>query len=300
MPRCSWSDVRKVKVYSPTPSEQNDIAQVLTTIDEAIEQTEALIAKTQKIKAGLMHDLFTRGVTENGELRPPRSEAPHLYKESPLGWIPREWELSQLAAKRSPNRSHLKTGPFGSSLKGEHWVEFGRPVITIGALGEGGFIHSELLFVSESTASWLSEYQLSIGDVVFSRVADVGRSAVIEEEQEGWIMSSNLMRISLDQKKIVPSFLQAQLAYDSRIRQQIRATVNSGGRDVANSQILNRLQFVWPLLEEQQQIVERLKSIEEVRKVVTISLSCFGAIKSGLMHDLLTGKVRVPEGAVRV
>ena len=57
-----------------------------------IEQTETLIAKYQQIKAGLMHDLFTRGVTPDGKLRPTRAEAPQLYQESPLGWIPKEWE----------------------------------------------------------------------------------------------------------------------------------------------------------------------------------------------------------------
>ena len=43
-----------------------------------------------------MHDLFTRGVTPDGKLRPTRAEAPQLYKESPLGWIPKEWEVQPL------------------------------------------------------------------------------------------------------------------------------------------------------------------------------------------------------------
>ena len=82
----------QVQVRAPISADQQRIAEILTTVDEAIEQTEALIAKTQQIKAGLMHDLFTRGVTPDGQLRPPRSEAPQLYKESPLGWIPKEWD----------------------------------------------------------------------------------------------------------------------------------------------------------------------------------------------------------------
>ena len=76
--------------------QQRRIAEILSTVDEAIEQTEALIAKYQQIKAGLMHDLFTRGVTPDGHLRPTRTQAPHLYKESPLGWIPKEWEVVRI------------------------------------------------------------------------------------------------------------------------------------------------------------------------------------------------------------
>lgn len=81
----------------PPFGEQQRIADILSTIDEAIEQTEALIAKTQQIKAGLIEDLFTRGVSPDGQLRPPYEEAPVIYKESPLGWIPKEWNV--LAAR---------------------------------------------------------------------------------------------------------------------------------------------------------------------------------------------------------
>lgn len=275
--------------------EQRRIAEVLSTIDEAIEQTEALIAKTQQIKAGLMHNLFTRGVTPDGQLRPPREEAPRLYKESPLGWIPKEWDSGCLATRRTAGRPHIKTGPFGSSLKLEHWVEHGVPVITIGSLGEGEFIESELLYVSEVTAERLRDYRLEVGDIVFSRVADVGRSAVIREVQRGWIMSSNLMRISLDRTLVDPSFLQAQLAYDARLRKQIRSTVNSGGREIANSAILNRLHFSWPTLLEQELIVDRLGSLDARIRCATEDLTKLSKVKSGLMQDLLTGRVRVPE-----
>lgn len=73
-------------------SVQCKIAQILSTIDQAIEKTESLIHKYQQIKAGLMHDLFTRGLTADGKLRPHREQAPELYQETPIGWIPKEWE----------------------------------------------------------------------------------------------------------------------------------------------------------------------------------------------------------------
>lgn len=85
-------------------NEQRRIAEILSTVDEAIEQTEALIAKYQQIKAGLMHNLFTRGVTSDGKLRPTYEESPRLYKESPLGWIPKEWEcftIGELFTRRT-------------------------------------------------------------------------------------------------------------------------------------------------------------------------------------------------------
>jgi type I restriction enzyme S subunit len=74
--------------------EQEKIAEILSTVDQAIEQTEALVAKQQRIKIGLMQDLLTRGIDENGNLR---TESTHKFKDSPLGRIPFDWNASKLA-----------------------------------------------------------------------------------------------------------------------------------------------------------------------------------------------------------
>ncbi|MCB1191187.1 MAG: restriction endonuclease subunit S [Leptospiraceae bacterium] len=70
--------------------EQTKIAEVLSTVDKAIEQTEVLIAKQQRIKTGLMQDLLTKGIDKYGNLR---NEKTHKFKDSPLGRIPVEWEV---------------------------------------------------------------------------------------------------------------------------------------------------------------------------------------------------------------
>lgn len=272
---------------------QRRIAAVLTSVDNAIEKTEALIDKYQQIKTGLMHDLFTRGVLPNGHLRPRCNEAPALYRQTVIGWVPAEWEVSGLSTKGRPGTQWIRTGPFGSSLKGEHWRQYGRPVITIGALGVGEFIESELLFVSEEDARRLADFQLVGGDVVFSRVADVGRSVVVRDDHVGWIMSSNLMRIAVDATLVRPDFLQMLLADDARVKAQIRMLVNSGGRDVANSDVLNRLRFAWPGPDEQDRIIAACNRVVarvdgESRRLVKLQ-----AKKIGLMQDLLTGKVPV-------
>jgi type I restriction enzyme S subunit len=79
--------------------EQTKIAEILSTVDRAIEQTEALIAKQQRLKTGLMQDLLTRGIDEHGNLR---SEDTHEFKDSPLGRIPVEWEVPTLGNEIGP------------------------------------------------------------------------------------------------------------------------------------------------------------------------------------------------------
>ena len=272
---------------------QKKIANILQTIDEAIERTEQLIEKYQQIKVGLMHDLFTRGIGADGKLRPPREQAPELYHKTPIGWIPKEWMTKRLKDIAAVGTPVLRTGPFGSSLKGEHWVDYGVYVITIGALGDNKFIDEELLNISESYANVLNDFRMKEGEVVFSRVADVGRSVVIGEDQVGWVMSSNLMRIHIDNKIMLPEILQLQLSSFNQIKKQIRCKVNSGGREVANSEILNSLLFICPDSNEQERIIKSSSLIgkkieDEFRFLHKLRLK-----KSGLMHDLLTGEVPV-------
>lgn len=285
--------LKALRIPYPSKEIQQRIATILTGIDTAIEKTEALIAKYEQIKAGLMHDLFTRGVLPNGQLRPPREQAPELYQETAIGWIPTDWEVAGLAAKGRPGTHWIRTGPFGSALKGEHWRTHGHQVITIGALGEGVFTDDELLFVDGRDAARLVDFQLKAGDVVFSRVADVGRSVVVRAEQAGWIMSSNLMRIAVDENRARPDLVQMALASDSRIKAQIRTRVNSGGRDVANSDVLNQLRFVWPDIAEQDRIIARANMASCRITSEQLKRSNLLAQKQGLMHDLLTGKVPV-------
>jgi type I restriction enzyme S subunit len=73
--------------------EQRKIAEILETIDNAIEKTDKIIEKYKRIKQGLMQDLLTKGIDENGNIR---DEKTHKFKDSPLGRIPEEWEVVRL------------------------------------------------------------------------------------------------------------------------------------------------------------------------------------------------------------
>jgi len=289
----SGSEFGDIYVPLPEVEEAGKIAEILDTLDAAIRGTEAVVAKLKAMKQGLLHDLLTRGIDANGDLRPPQPEAPHLYKQTPLGWLPKEWETSKPPGLAMHNRPVIRTGPFGSSLKGEHWRENGRPVITIGSFGENGFILDELLFIDEKKAAAMLEYEVHSGDLVFSRVADVGRSLVVDDRQAGWIMSSNLMRISVDPRRLLPGLLHVQLRHSVRLRKQMSQLVNSAGRDVANSAVLLALDIAVPPRQEQASIRDAIEAINEKLASEEDQLDKLRLHKSGLMDDLLTGRVPV-------
>ncbi|WP_155937391.1 restriction endonuclease subunit S, partial [Methanoculleus sp. MH98A] len=85
--------LQKLLLRLPPAEEQRRIAAVLSTIDEAIEKTEALIDKLRQVKAGLMQDLLTKGIDEEGRVR---SEETHAFKDSEIGRVPVEWEISSI------------------------------------------------------------------------------------------------------------------------------------------------------------------------------------------------------------
>jgi type I restriction enzyme, S subunit len=117
VPGLNRNDVYAIQTHRPEPAEQSRIAAVLDTVDEAIAKTEAVIAKLKQVRAGLLHDLLTRGIDKHGQLRNP-STHPEQFQDSSLGCIPGEWgikTLNELVAS-------AVDGPFGSHLKTEHYV----------------------------------------------------------------------------------------------------------------------------------------------------------------------------------
>lgn len=293
VPGLNRNDVLNLSYVLPPLPEQRRIAEILDTLDRTIENTQRIIEKLQATRQGLLHDLLTRGLDEHGQLRDPERN-PELFKETELGKLPRVWEIAPMGTKALAGIPHVKTGPFGSALKGEHWTEDGIPVITIGSLGEGELVETELLYVSPETAQRLEAYRVTPGQLVFSRVADVGRSVVIDNHATGWLMSSNLMRLALDPASVNPHFFHAQLVHSETVRSQVRQAVNGGGREVANTGILNALNFTWPSLNEQNRIVAFLQAHQVRTATEQARLAKFQALKRGLMDDLLTGRVRVP------
>ncbi|RZK29560.1 MAG: restriction endonuclease subunit S, partial [Hymenobacter sp.] len=107
LPNIQQKAIKEFELSFPESiDEQRQIARVLSKVDEAISQTEQLIAKYRRLKTGLMQDLLTKGIDAHGNIR---SEETHAFKYSPLGRIPVEWEvelLEKVCDVIDPNPSH--------------------------------------------------------------------------------------------------------------------------------------------------------------------------------------------------
>ncbi len=281
-------DTLRLPIPHCPPPQQRRIATILTTLDEVIEATEKLVEKHQQIKAGLMHDLLTRGVTPAGSLRP-TSEV----RKSKFGWIPKSWRVGSLLDVASSTRQPILTGPFGADLGTDDFVESGVPLLRIGNVQTGRLELENLLFVSERKAGLLDRYRVREGDLLFARQgATTGRNTLATAEVEGWLINYHIIRVALDHSLCAPFFIETAFNSDV-VKRQIERDKGRGTREGINSAQLRRLELPLADFQEQQMITRILQSNQTLLKAAQDNLAKLRQQKQGLMHDLLTGRVRV-------
>lgn len=296
--RINLSALKTVHIWAPQFSEQRQIALILDTVDTAIAQTEAVIAKLKRIRAGLLHGLLTRGLDEHGQLRPPPTEAPDLYQNSPLGKIPRGWEvrrLEELAAS-------AVDGPFGSNLKTQHYVaEPGVQVVRLQNIDSGRFDNSDRAFISTDHAATLARHSVVPGDLLVASMGDdnhpLARACLYPAWLKPGIVKADCFRLRMNTTLAVNGFVMLFLNCPST-----RSGPNLLGqgvtRDRVNLTTLLSLNIYRPDVKEQERIVEIIAACDIQVSEEECALNKFRYLKSGLMADLLTGRVRVPESLV--
>jgi len=286
MPRCSWGDLKDINVFCPAPPEQQRVAEVLATVDAAIEQTESLIAKTRQIVAGLRHDLFTRGVTADGRIRPSGTA-------TRFGLIPSGWSLGSLLDIADDSRQPILTGPFGADLGNDDFVSEGVPVLRIGNVQSGHLDLSDLLFVTPRKALELQRYRVRSGDLLFARQgATTGRNTLATQDVDGYLINYHIIRVALDQAKCAPLFVEAAFN-EEVVKRQIERDKGRGTREGINTAQLKALQIPLAPVDEQRAIASILNAHAVKAATLQEDLSKLKCIKHGLKSDLLTGRVRV-------
>jgi type I restriction enzyme S subunit len=274
-------------------AEQVKIAEILDTLDSTIRQTEAIIEKLKQVKQGLLHDLLTRGIDANGELRPPQSQAPHLYKDSPLGWIPREWDVYGVLDIAPTDRQCILTGPFGAQLGQADFVSEGVPVLRIGNVQAGFIDWSDVQFVSHAKAGRLERFSVLPGDLLFARQgAPTGRNALADERANGALINYHIIRVAVDRERCEPVYLHALFNSDQS-KGQVDQEKGRGTREGINSKQIAALRFALPHIEEQQVLVAHMTALGDAMAQESNFVAKLRLEKSGLMDDLLTGRVRV-------
>jgi len=280
----SLADVNGLLVKYPKSIEvQRKIATILSTIDKVIEKTEAAIEKYKAIKAGMMQDLFTRGIdTQTGKLRPTIEEAPELYKKSELGWIPKEWDATEF---KDACLEYINGGT-PSTKNASNWVG-NIPWITGADFLESfevGFIRRH---INEDALRYSSSHLIREGNILLVTRTGVGKLAIAPFDVA---ISQDITGIILDPSQYCVEFFYyyLQILVEDFKKMNQGTSINGIIRSDLEATLILK-----PSLDEQKQIAAVLRALDENLKKEQSNLSKYRDLKMGLMADLLTGKVRV-------
>lgn len=285
------NELRTFPIPSYDLNTQCKISIILQSVDHAIDKTEALIKKYNKIKNGMMYDLFTRGLNKDGSLRERYESSPELYQETVVGLIPKEWSLQPL-----PSISTYQHGrPFPSSDYTDEGVFLLRP----GNLDQNGFIRFDEAHSIKIPYYWESlepNYIVRYGDILMNLTAQslddefLGRVCINMEKVKS-MLNQRIARFSTN--KIDHEFLY-WLLRSRQFRKQIDRTSQGTKVQHLYNRDLNRVILGVPsCTEEQRKIADALRTISEKIKIEEEYLQKLLKDKVGLMQDLLTGKVSV-------
>ncbi|MEM7183647.1 MAG: restriction endonuclease subunit S, partial [Spirochaetota bacterium] len=270
-------------VIVPTSkTEQTKIAEVLSTVDKAIEDTEKLIAKQQRLKTGLMQDLLTCGIDAKGNIR---SEATHEFKDSPLGRIPIEWEVVHIG-------SILKTSPKNGYSPNESNSWEGVYVLGLGCLTHDGFRPTQLKFAPK-LEGFMEKALLSTGDFLISRSNTqnlVGLVGIYEDIGIPCLYPDLMVRLSFSEE-VINEFM--ELSFSSHyLRKQIQrdATGTSGSMKKINSTKIKNFLFIQPPKTEQVKILSKINKFNLLMENHNAELNKLKSLKAALMRDLLSGE----------
>ena len=266
--------------------EQTKITEILSTVDRAIEQTEALIAKQQRLKTGLMQDLLTRGIDEHGNLR---SEQTHEFKDSPLGRIPVEWEVCRLESV-----SDFVTS--GSRGWAQYYSTEGALFLRIGNLTRHhiNMRFDDVVRVNPPKSSEGNRTAVMCGDLLISITADLGIIAVIPAGFEEAYVNQHIALVRLSQSDVDPRFVGWFL--NSRSGQsQFEKLNESGAKAGLNLPTIKNLLVPQMEVKEQHRIAEILDATTQKGSEFQQRLHKLRSLKTALMQDLLTGRKRVTE-----
>ena len=254
--------------------EQRKIAAILSSVDDAIEKTQAVIDQVQVVKRGLMQELLTRGLP--GQHR--------RFKRTQVGEVPEDWEISRISEIA---RCHYGTSVALKSEKG------GLPVLRMGNLRDGRVNLDDVKYLEEGKVS--DDLLLSRCDVLFNRTnsADlVGKVSVFDHSIRA-SFASYLLRLRTEPNIGNGRWL-AYLLNTGTVQKILRATATPGVSQV-NISRKNLLATTVPVppIQEQAAIVAMLDSIQHRVEVEQSKVERLAELKIGLMSVLLTGELRV-------
>lgn len=167
---------------------------------------------------------------------------------------------SEMKTKALRFLSDIQTGPFGSQLHKEDYVDDGTPIVTVEHLGNRVFTEQNLPRVSNEDKQRLSKYILKEGDIVFSRVGSVDRCSFVDSQHTGWLFSGRCLRVR-PFEEISPLFLYYFFCLEST-KKFIRNIAVGATMPSINTKLMGEIEVSYPDKQVQEKIANLLGAID--------------------------------------
>ena len=273
-----FKSLKETEIPLPPLSEQCDIAQVLSTIEDLSALNDGQLSTLVRGKRTAMRVLFTRGL---------RGEA---LKDTQIGPVPASWEVTHI-------EEWVSAISKGSSPKwqGFNYVDEGILFVRSQNVGNGAMEFAEKAFLSVKWNDKETRSILQTGDLLINLVgASIGRCAVGGEEINNANCNQAVCFVRLDQTKLLSKFLCGFLLTDEG-----QSQIHDSKKDIARANLslqdVRRLRVPKPALEEQSEIVAILDAIDQKIDLHRRKRAVLDNLFKSLLHKLMTGEIRVAD-----
>ena len=266
--------VEDIKIAIPNLKEQEKIALILSTVDEQIDNVDALIEKNKELKKGLMQTLLTKGIGHT------------KFKKTEIGEIPEEWEVRRL----EDICDDITIGMVKTMTK--FYVDNGVPLIRNSDIKENTIKTDSMVYLDKEFSRANQSKCLNIGQIVTVHTGDIGTSAVIEENMQG-AQGFATLNTTVNKSIINEYYLCWYLNSDICKNQAYSFSTGDGRNNLNLKDFVNILAIVPSSIEEQKKIVFILNSISRKIQEYENKKQKLEELKKGLMQQLLSGRIRV-------
>ena len=264
----TWDDLCRIKLPVPSYARQCEIVGSYRAITNRIALKRA---ENDNLEATIQA-AFDKAFHDAGVSLP---ETIIKQNKVPQGWT--DATVGDFAS--------VQTGPFGSQLHNEDYVESGTPIITVEHMDGKYIAHRNLPLVSQNDVDRLRKYDLHTGDIVFSRVGSVDRAVMVSQHEDGWLFSGRCLRVRPYDPNTGSYFL--WWFNQPVIRQLVTASAVGATMPSINTSILNSIRIVFPqkdivtqfckmadgLIEIIATNLEEIRKLNDAREYIQLSLS---------------------------
>lgn len=287
MPRAGWEFISLMDVPCPSFSESDQIADFLdhetAKIDHLIRKQEALIELLKEKKEAVISQAVTKGLNPDAPM-----------KDSGVTWlgdVPKHWGISQLKY----NTVLMQTGPFGSQIHADDYIENGRPLINPSHIVNGEIIPDFRCSVSDVVFKRLDRHKLLQGELILARRGELGRCAVVKNDQEGWLCGTGSLKAKLSED-LAPEYAQMLISSEG-VCAELSLESRGSTMENLNTETLGQIRLPIPPRSEQEEILNIVDTVSKRYNEIEIrarsQVDILQERRAALISAAVTGKIDV-------